>query len=274
MTSRTTAGFTVVEVLVAIAIAGLLSTVLVSTVSTQNRRQSQQDDAQLIEQTTRVIADGLVPEIRAAGPRDIIQAAPDRFVVRTDIARALVCATLPGGVVDLFVYDSIPGVNVPRAFRGTAVSGPYDTPFTYADGFQPTASPSPAAAATCRANGSDSAGVAPSSAFQRTQGWSAGFASAPIHGSIVRTYGSLSYSVVPSTTLPGNLAIRRNLQEFATPLAPGAAFEYVLANGTVVPSVGPGNLANVRVVRLITTAVGRTPGTSGRSVVHEMPLRN
>jgi len=275
MTANQRFGFTVVEVLVAIAIAGLLSGVLVSTLSNQSRLQSEQDDVQLIEQTTRAIADGLVAEIRAAGPGDIIQAEPDRFVVRTDIARAVVCETLPGGEVDLFVYDSVPAANVPRAFRGTAFSGPYDGSFTYADGFLPTTSPSSsAAAATCRANGSDTAGVAGSSAFLRTSGWAAGFASPPVRGSVVRTYGSLTYELSPATSQPGSIAIRRNLQEFATPLAPGAVFEYVLANGTTVSRVGPGNFASVREVRLIATAIGRTPAVAGRSLVYEVPLRN
>ncbi|MCG8466948.1 MAG: type II secretion system GspH family protein [Gemmatimonadetes bacterium] len=274
MTTFERDGFTVVEVLIAVAIASVLSGVLMATISGQNRLQAEQDALALIEETTRALADGLVPEVRAAGPGDIVRAESDRIVVRSDLSRAIVCEALPSGEIDLYIYDAVEAANLPRGFRGTAISEPYEASFIYADGFTPTMSPSREAAANCRGNGADAPMIAPNSAFQRTSGWSTGFATPPGRGSVVRMYGTLTYELRDAADGSGNLTVRRNTQEFATFLAPDARFEYVMANGTTATDVRPPNLRDVRDVRLTATALGRVSGVPGRSVVHEVPLRN
>ncbi len=267
-------GFTLVEVLVALVGASLLSGALMALLMRQSRFQIRVDETVHAEQTVRVLADGMAAELRGASSQDILRADPDGFGIRFDVARAVVCDTVAGGGADLFAYDTVPAPNVPPRFRGTAVSGPYDGPFTYADGFVPGSSPSAAAEGICRARGADSRGMAPSAAFRRTTGWTAAFGSLPVRGSVVRTYGALTYTLAPSGSQSGAVSVRRNGQEYATPLAAGAGFEYVMADGTIRSQVGSGNFLNVREVRLVATAMGRTPGVATRSVVYEMPLRN
>lgn len=267
-------GFTLVEVLVALAGASLLGGALASLLASQSRFHARNDDAVIAEQTARALFDGLVAELRGASAGDLLLATPDSVTVRFDVLRSVVCDTLAGGGVDLFVYDSIAAPNVPRGFRGTAYSGPYDAPFAYADGFTPISTVSAAAEATCRANGADPGGTRPRSSFRRTSGWSGAFGVTPARGSIARVYGTLTYSVARSTSQPGALAVRRNNQEFAAPLAPGARFEYEMSDGTTRGRVAAGNLAGVRKVRLVAVAMGRNPMGAGRQQVFEAALRN
>jgi len=95
-----------------------------------------------------------------------------------------------------------------------------------------------------------------------------------LRGSVVRTYGALTYTLSPSGSTPGTVSVRRNGQEYATPLAAGARFEYMMLDGTTRSMVGAGNFSNVREVRLIATAMGRNPAVAMRPVVYEVPLRN
>ena len=267
-------GFTVIEVLVALAGASLLGGAVAGLLTSQTRFHAQNDDAVLAEETVRALFDGMVAELRGVGAGDLLLATPDSVAVRFDVLRAVVCDTLPGGVAYLFVYDSIAAPNVPRGFRGTAYSGPYDAPFVYADGFTPTSTSTGAAEATCRANGADPLRIAPGSSFRRTSGWGAAFGVTPPRGSVARIYGTLTYSLVGSSSRSGALAVRRNGQEFATPLGPVSRFEYEMSDGTTQGRVGTGNLIDVRQVRLVARAIGRSPIGAGRQLVYEATLRN
>lgn len=264
-------GFTVVEVLVVLAGAGVLGGALVSMLSTQARFQDRNDDEVFARQNVRVLAEVVGGELRGAGAGDLLAAEPDSVAIRFDVARAVVCDA-SGGTVDVFVFDSIAGTNLRPAFRGTAAGSPYAAGFAYDDGFLPTGGPSAAARTVCRSNGADAAGTASASSFRRLGGWAAG--AVPARGTILRTYGRSVYRIDASGSTPGALALWRNGQELVSPLGAGSEFEYRLSDGTTRARVAPGNFSGVVGIRIVAALTGRGPAGAGESLVHEIPLRN
>lgn len=267
-------GFTLAEMLVALAGASLLGGLFIVLLTSQSHFHLRNEDAVHASQVVRALADGMGAEIRGASPADLILARPDTVALRFDVLRAVVCDTVGGGAADLFAFDSVPATNLRSTWRGTAVSGPYSPDWVYADGFTPISAVSVAAEATCRAAGADSANQAPSRSFRRVSDWSGGFADTPGRGSRARVYGRLTYAIRPSSSNPGMLSVRRDGEEFLTPLESGAAFEYGLADGTIRTSVTAGDLLRVRQVRFIGTAGGRNGRGKGRELIYVIPLRN
>lgn len=266
-------GFTLAEMLVALAGAGLLIGLAIGLLVSQSRFHLRNEDAIQASQIARALSDGMGAEIRGAGPGDLLLATPDTVSVRVDVLKAVVCDTASGGSIDLFAYDST-AANLPSRWRGTALSGPYSAAWVYADGFTPAVSVSTAAETACRAAGADRANRVSTRWFRRTSGWSGGFAVMPEPGSLARVYGRLTYAIHASDSESGRVSIRRNGQEFVSPLESGAAFEYRLSSGAMQARVASGDLSRVREVRLIGAAVGRNGRAAGRRVVYAMSLRN
>lgn len=265
-------GFTLAEMLVALTGASLLIGLLIGLLGSQSAFHLQNEDTIQASQITRALSDGLGAEIRGAGPGDLLRATADTLSIRVDVLRAVVCGTASGSI-DLFVYDSVVA-NPQSGWRGTAFSGPYSATWAYADGFTPVSGVSAAAETACRAAGADRANQMPTRWFRRASGWSGGFASMPAPGSLARVYGRLTYAIHRSDSESGTVSIRRNGQEFVSPLEPGAAFEYRLSSGAIQPDVASGDLSRVREVRLTGAARGRNGRVAGRRVVYAMSLRN
>ncbi|MCY3598436.1 MAG: hypothetical protein OXN85_00480 [Gemmatimonadetes bacterium] len=269
---RSQGGFTLAEMLVALTGAGLLIGLLIGLLGSQSAFHLRNEDAIQASQITRALSDGLGAEIRAAGPGDLLLATPDTVSIRVDVLRAIVCGT-GNGSIDLFVYDSI-APNPQSGWRGTATSGPYAATWSYADGFTPVFGVSAAAETACRAAGADGANRMSTRWFRRATGWSGGPAPMPVPGSLARVYGRLTYAIHRPDSGSGTVSIRRNGQEFVSPLEPGAAFEYRLSSGVTQARVATGDLSRVREVRLAGKATGRNGRAAGRRVVYAMSLRN
>lgn len=276
--TRAIRGFTLVEVLITIVVAGVLGGALLSLVLGQQRFYTTSDNALLAQQNVRAAVDLMAAELRMASPDDIVFAGADSVVVRFDLVRAVVCDTLAGsnGQADVFVYDSVTNANLASAFRGTAYSGPYDSAFVYGDSFTPTvASTGGTAQTNCRNNGADPNSTASAGDFRRTSGWAGEYGLTPQRGSLVRWYGVLSYRMGASTSSPGSDAIWRNDQELVTPFETGARFRYVMVNGSVRNSVTGPSLANIREIRVQVVATGTgTAFNVSRPVTYDIPLRN
>lgn len=261
-------GFTLVEVLITVVVAGVLSAALMSLVNGQQRFYSRSDNQVLAQQNIRTAVDLMAAELRMASPEDIVTATSDRVAVRFDLVRGVVCGG-GSGSTHVYAYDSIGNANLTGGIVGTAYSGPYDSAFVYADGFTGTVTGSdPASETLCKANGAPT--TAPRSAFRLVSGW----ATTPPRGSLVRWYGTLTYAFAASATDAGARAIRRNGQELVTPFETGARFWYVMSDGSVQGSVSAGSLTDIREIRIAATATGRGPFQARRPVVHDVPLRN
>ena len=261
-------GFTLVEVLITVVVAGILGGALMSLVIGQQRFYARSDNHVLAQQNIRAAVDLMAAELRMASPEDIVIAGSDSVTIRFDVVRGVVCGG-GSGSTHVYAYDSVGNANLPGGIIGTAYSEPYDSAFVYADGFTGTVTGSSSASETlCQANGAPT--TAPSSAFRLVSGWT----TTPPRGSLVRWYGTLTYTFAASATDPGQQAIWRNGQELVTPFEAGAQFWYVMQDGSVQGSVSAGNLADIREIRIGATATGQGPFQARRAVVYDIPLRN
>jgi prepilin-type N-terminal cleavage/methylation domain-containing protein len=274
-TTRKKSGFTLIEVLVALSVAAILGVTISGLVIGQQRFYRHADATIVSQQNMRAALDLMTAEIRMASPTDLIAATPDSVAFRADLIRAVVCDSTGPDEVTLFVYDTVTTMNLGIGFRGAAFSGPYDSAFVYADSWTPSVGAvGSAAEAVCVANGAP-AGMG-TKFYRRVTGWGSQFADVPDRGSVVRFYGRLSYRFGGSNFSNGNMAIWRNSQELVSPFATGAAFQYVMADGSVRTSVPGPQLADVASVRIIASTMGNGPDLSGvrNRAILDVPLRN
>lgn len=261
-------GFTLVEVMITVVVAGVLGGALTSLVVSQQRFYSRSDNLLLAQQNIRAALDLMASELRMAAPEDIVTATPGSVTVRFDLVHGVVCEGALGSA-HVYAYDSVTNANLASGVTGTAYSEPYDSTFVYDPGFTGTVTASSGASETiCKANGAPAG--EPTSRFRLVTGWS----TTPPRGSLVRWYGSLTYALAPSSTDPGSFAIWRDNQELATPFESGAEFSYVMDDGSVLGSVGAPGLADIREIRVGATAIGRGPFGATRDVLFDIPLRN
>lgn len=268
-----TAGFTLVEILITIAVAGVLGATLMGLVLGQQRFYVHSDDTIVAQQNLRAAMDLLATELRMAAPTDVMVARSDSVVVRSDILRAVVCDVTGPDEATVFAYDSVASANLPSGFRGTAYSGAYDSTFVYGNGFTPTSSTGGPAAGICTGNGAPTG--QPGWAYRRTTGWTGQFGVVPDRGSLLRWYGALAYSFGTSSSNTGD-ALWRNADELVTPFEVGARFRYVMADGSVLSNVTGANMANIRQIRVVVTATGDGVNRFGvrRPLTYDIPLRN
>ncbi|MFQ5679767.1 MAG: PilW family protein [Gemmatimonadota bacterium] len=266
-------GFTLVELIIAITVATVLGAGILGLLLGQNRFYGETDDAIYAEQSIRAAMDLMAAEMRMASPSDLTAAAADSVSARFDLVRSVVCDVTGGDQADLFVYDTVSNANLPASFRGAATSGPYDSAFVYADGWTGTVSVSAAAKTTCVNNGSPS--LTDNTRYRRVTGWAAGFGSVPARGSIVRTYGRLTYRFAASGLGSGQ-AVWRNAQELVSPFDTGARFRYEMADGTIQNSVVSAQLDQVRMIHIEATAIGDGANRYDvkRDIAYVVPLRN
>lgn len=261
------AGFTLVEMLIALILAGLVAGGVLTLLLRQNVFYGKNDDTIYAEQTMRGTAELVASELRMVSPgvdatnTDFVLAEPDSLVVRFDVARAVVCKNL-SGTIYLYAYDLPSAPNLPPG-RGTAMSDRNESMFHYdptfdATGSQATNSSSLSYTYCLAANG----GVPQSTDLDRyrTVNWSNATDTyfqnnPPDSGAVVRMYGTLTYSFGPSSFTSGT-ALWRNGQELVAPFASGASFEYVMADGSVLSSVSSVNFPNIRRIRISATATG------------------
>ncbi len=266
-------GFTLIEVLIAITVATVLGAGILTLVLGQNRFYGHNDDAIYAEQSLRAAMDLMASELRMASPDDILAAEPDSVSVRFDLMRAVVCA-VNAGEVDLFVYDSVSNANLPAGFRGTAVSDPYSEDFLYDNAFDASGAQSGGAQTSCGNRGAPTG--EPLRNYRRVDGWPSTLAAATDTGSVVRVYGRLTYRFDDSDFVDSGLAVWRNTQELVSPFDEDAAFQYVMADGSVQSAVSPADFEDVRIIRIDVTAMGDGANRYDieREIQFDVPLRN
>ena len=267
-------GFTLVELLISLVIAGLLMSALVSLVTGQNRYGVAALDQIQAEQTVRAAVDLASSELRMAGAGDLIVAGADSVSIRFDLSRAVVCEVTGADEVAIFVYDSVSDANVRPTFVGTAWAQPGVRSFEYADGWLGAVMDTGAVPrSTCVDSGAVSAGA--DDAYRTVRGWTGAFAAGvPGRGSLIRRYGRLTYRFGPSSFGSG-WALWRGSQELVAPLAPGGRFIYRLDDGSEATDVPEEDLRRVIEIGIIAKTPGdATTASIGRSVAYGVPLRN
>ena len=270
-------GFTLVEMLIALTIAGLLATSLVSLLVGQSRFYDRTDDQINAEQVAQATFDLFSAEMRMAGAGDLIEAKPDSVTFRFTIVRAIVCDSTAADEATLYVFDRTLNASIFGSFVGIASSDPYETEFEYEDGWNPTPTASGSAPkADCVASGAPATGG--NFDYLRIQGWGARFTDGvPERGALIKGYGRLTYRWAPSTFFATRTALWRGNQELVGPFDNTAGFSYVMSDGSVRSNVGMGApLDSVVAVRLTATATGEgnNPHGVSRPLAFDVPFRN
>jgi prepilin-type N-terminal cleavage/methylation domain-containing protein len=276
-------GFTLVEMLIALVVAGVLAGGVTTLLMRQNSFYGQNDDTIYAEQTMRGTADLVASELRMVSPgtsgtdTDFLLASADSVEVRFDVARGVVCGDNGGSTIYVYVYDTPSAVNLPTG-RGTAVSSRDESAFHYVSSFDATGSKavnsSSLAYTTCVA-ANDGTPQSANLDNYRTIDWSGSGLAVPSKGAVVRMYGTLTYSFAPSSFTTGT-ALWRNNQELAAPFASGAKFQYVMQDGSVTNSVSSGSFPDIRRIRIKAQATGSGSNRYdvARNLSFDIPVRN
>lgn len=268
--TRSTGGFTLVEILVAMVVAGILAGGVVMLLVRQNDFYGQNDEVIFAKQSARAAADLISSELRMATPSDIQVAEDAQLELRFDVLQAVVCGTSSSDVY-LYVYQQTDNANLPSG-RGTTYSNPYSSSWATAyTAFDGSGTQSSTAKTECVDSGAPDTGTADQ---YRSADWSG--KSLPDKGAVVRVFGTLTYTIDASSFSDG-LAIKRNSQELVSPFASGARFVYMDASGSVLSTpVSSSELDDIRRVRLEATAVGEGGDRWNveRDLQFDIPLRN
>ncbi len=269
-------GFSLVEALVALVVGGLVISAALVLVLGQNRYHYRMEDQIWAEQTLRATVDLMASELNMASGRDLISAEAESVSVRFDSRRAVVCDSTGIDEVALADYDSVSAWGLATGFTGTALSEPTFSAIEYADGFQPTTTSSGSAPKSiCTGHGAPA--TLSGASYWTAVGWRGAFRGAlPERGTLIRVYGRLTYRFAPSTFFPSLDALWRGAQEMTGPFDDGAAFSYVMDDGSERSRVEDADLGQVRAVRITSRAVGQAgppPGTS-RGLRFDVRLRN
>ena len=264
-------GFSLIEAIVSIVMGMMVAAAALALLNGQLRYHGHGSEARVAHRTLRTVGSIVSAELRAVGPTDLLMAESDSVVWRAPLVRAVTCGSTGTDEIALFAYDSVGSANLPRGFRGTAVRGPYDTVAVFADGWVAFETPNASAAAMCGSLGVPTG--SPASAFRTASGWTSGPGATPEQGSQVIRYGRLALRLSPNAR--GGRSLRRNGQEIAAWLDAGAAFEYVMSDGSIRASVAAVDLPGINAVRISFAATGGELDRFGvrRPLVHDVPLR-
>ena len=268
-------GFTLIEVLIALTISGIIAAALVSLLVGQSRFYNRTDHQLNAEQVAQATFDLLSTELRMATGSDLLAAESDSLALRFDVLEAIVCDPVSSSAAAIYVFDRSANAGLAGSFVGIAVSGPYEANFAYADNWNPT----PTATGSGPQSDCVAAGVpgtGSTSDYLEISGWTSQFGTVPERGALVRAYGKLSYHIAASSFLPSGWAVWRGNQELVGPFESGAAFAYVRSDGSVVSGVSSSDFDDVVAVKLTATAVGdgSNPYNVSRPVDFEVPFRN
>ena len=278
---RSAGGFTLVEMLIALVITGVMAGGVITLLMGQNRFYGSTDDVVYAEQSLRATSDLLGSEIRGISPRgDVVSAGPQTLTFRMDMHRGVVCHVDASDDVYVFMYSDVTAPNLGGS-TGVAFREAYSgSAFAYQDGFDPlgirqvAADATSSVATTCESNGGPAVSANDPGQYWLFPTWPG--ATAPPDGAVLRVFGEVTYEFKASGFSTGGTGIFRNSQELASPFESDAAFSYVMAGGGEQSTVSTGNTGNITRVRIDATAVGDGSNKYdiSRDLEYDIPLRN
>lgn len=271
-------GFTLVEMLIAIVITGIMAGAVIRMLMSQNEFYGKTDDMVYAEQSLRATADLLAAELRMTSgwEGDDLQTTKEtELEFRSDHYRGVVCHVSSGDVF-FYAYDVIDNAGFSEIV-GAAYQDPDTGTWSSFPGYSYSGTVDEGAGqSTCESNGGPSQGTdgADPSRFMIVNDLGSSL-SPPPDGAVLRLMGNIDYEFGPSTQGSG-MALFRNGQELAAPFADDASFSYVMADGSVQSSVGSGDRGDVTRIRIDATALGDGANKHdvARDLDFDIPLRN
>lgn len=255
-------GFTLVEILVALVVTGIVGAGVVGLLLNQNRFYGETDDRVFAEQSVRASVEFMASELRMASPDDVTEQTSGAVTVRFDRARAVVCDTTSSSN-DLYFYDLVQAPNLDGTST-TEFSNPGSSTWEEMSGWDAsTAGDSPGNARTDCEDRGDAARMADDDSRYREipdADWSG---TLPEQGALVTVSQPVRYRFASSSFTSG-VALWREDQELAAPFAEGARFEYATSGG------------DVTAIRVVATAIGEGNNRYdvSRELNYTIPLRN
>lgn len=260
-------GFTLVELLIAMVLTGIVGGAIVQLLLSQNEFYTTIDDRAFTEHSLRASAELLNRELRAVAPEDIVSADAGQLTVYQDSLRAVVCDSTSSSV-DAYVYHRVSSPRLQSATIGTYYRNVETGGYEYLPSFQPSVDGHPIS--NCENHGAPEG--RPDEYYMRWTGWPSP-PGPPPDGAVIRIFGEVTYSLEPSDFGEG-YALWRNGQELVGPFTAESEFRYRMQDGTV--TTNPGTLSEVRAVivdgRLRESE--RSRGETRRALNLDITLRN
>lgn len=240
-------GFTLVELLVAMAVGGLLGVALTRLLVSDSKFVERQEAMLAARQTARIGLNWTAVELRMVGNGGLAVASPDSVTVRIPYAFGITCDRFGSNhLVALTPSDSI-------TYAGAVAEG---LAWRRSDGiFVPVtgvAVSSSANLAPCANNG---VAVAPGGRLVAVSGVPGGGPWRPPPGSIAYLYHTVTYKFAASVDLPGRLALWRRAgngqyEELAAPFDLSSGFAFLTTSSVAAQANAPADLNTVRGIEI------------------------
>lgn len=239
-------GFTLVELLVAMAVMALLGTALARLIISNSRFVSQQDAMLQAREAARAAMHSISSELRMVGDGGLLQASAESVTVRVPIAFGMTCRTAGGAIVAamLPVDSATYAAAVPAGLAWRDATGRYTVI---------TRSITVSASTNMAACAADSIRVVPGGRLVEITGIPGG--QSPPSGSIFYLFEIVTYSFRPSAELPGRIGLWRRsgsrpYEELVAPFDKTARFAFLLGANLEPREAVPASLDSVRGLEL------------------------
>lgn len=273
--SRSRRAFTLVEILVAVTILGIIGAGLVRMILTQARFTEKQMASRNARTVSRNAMNIMLTDLRMVQDNGgLIAASRESVTVRVPITFGLLCASAGGvSTVSLLPVDS--AMTALGYYGGWAVRDSVSELYRYTDAATiiPFPSMSAGLAATCTATPSPA--ITPITYRGRT-GRIVQLTDPPVGlpnpGWPVFVYHTITYAFAPSTALPGRIGLFRKIRtgasdyktdEIIAPFDTAAKFRFHVLNEDTAQTGVPADLSTVRGLQLY--LAGSSPGTPRES---------
>ena len=240
-------GFTMVELIVAVVVAGILGTALTRLLVNDSRFVARQEAELSARRTARSALNWAAMELGMVGWDAVDAAAPESVTVRIPYAFGVVCGRVSSNeVLSLMPSDSLSTANaVADGFAWRQSSGFYqfDTSIGVLASTDST---------TCLA---DSIRVVPGGRLVEVSGIPSGVPYEPPPGSLAYLYQQVTYKFAPSGDIPGRLGFWRRAgsqawEELAAPFDTSSGFGFLVDATLTAQPTPPGDLADIHGLEL------------------------
>jgi prepilin-type N-terminal cleavage/methylation domain-containing protein len=240
-------GFTLIELIVAVVVAGILGTALTRLLVSDSRFVARQEAMLGARRSARTAQNWTATELRMVGRNGVEAAARESVTVRIPYAFGIVCGRVSGNeVLSLMPSDSLSTATaVADGFAWRRSDGTYqfDTSIGVVASVDST---------TCLA---DSIRTVPDGRMAEVTGIAAGVPYEPPPGSLAYLYQRVTYKFAPSADIPGRVGFWRKAgsqayEELAAPFDTSAGFGFLIDATPNAQDSPPGNLNDIQGLEL------------------------
>jgi prepilin-type N-terminal cleavage/methylation domain-containing protein len=267
-------GFTLIEVLISLAIAGIVGAAVTSLVVSQFRLTDLQRSQRSARKVGRSGMNVVQSDLRMVERQGIVEATPTRLTVQVPFAVGLFCSSTPAllplsSTVMVIPTDSVAFAEGRAAFSGFATRNAGTGAYAYTNALLPPTIVLTGSNAACDAAGIGSLGGGLPGRVSVTVTPAAPAGTQP--GDAVLLYHTVRYEFRASAAVPGTVGLwRRALgtgvdEELVAPFAPSAGFQYFTGTARM-PAAAPADLTTIVGVslRLNGLSLAKVPGRAAR----------